>query len=314
MAFYSADEFGQYMILNRMRGPYAPIYWIVILFNVVLPQSLWFKRVRLSVGTLFVLSIVVNIGMWLERFMIIVTSLHRDFLPSSWDMFYPTFWDWAILIGSLGSVRLAVPDVRALPAGDLDIRDAQAGAREEGGRGVKTTAPVYGLIAEFADERALVDAARRARAEGYRNIDAYAPFSVEGLSDALGFRKDRVALITLLGGIVGGVGVYFLQWYTAVIDYPINAGGRPLHSWPAFIPATFEMTVLGAALAAFFGMLILNGLPRLNHPIFDAPDFDLASRNRFFLCIEAADPRFDAEQTRRFLDELDPMNVGEVPR
>ena len=140
---------------------------------------------------------------------------------------------------------------------------------------MKTTAPVYGLIAEFADERALVDAARRARAEGYRNIDAYAPFSVEGLSDALGFRKDRVALITLLGGIVGGAGVYFLQWYTAVIDYPINAGGRPLHSWPAFIPATFEMTVLGAALAAFFGMLILNGLPRLNHPIFDAPDFDL---------------------------------------
>jgi ActD protein len=176
-----------------------------------------------------------------------------------------------------------------------------------------SASPVYGLIAEFADERKLVDAARRARAEGYRNIDAYAPFSVEGLSEALGFRKDRVALITLLGGIIGGAGVYFLQWYTAVIDYPINAGGRPLHSWPAFIPATFEMTVLGAALAAFFGMLILNGLPRLNHPIFNAPDFDLASRNRFFLCVEAADPRFDAERTRRFLDELDPLKVGEVP-
>jgi len=173
---------------------------------------------------------------------------------------------------------------------------------------------LYGLIAEFADEHTLVDAVRRARADGYRNLVAYAPFSVEGLSDALGFRKDRVALLTLLGGIVGGTGVYFLQWYTAVIDYPINAGGRPLHSWPAFIPATFEMTVLGAALAAFFGMLILNGLPRLNHPIFNAPDFDLASRNRFFLCIEAADPRFDATLTRRFLHELDPLKVGEVPR
>jgi Ni/Fe-hydrogenase subunit HybB-like protein len=117
MAFYSGDPFGEYMVLNRMRGPYAPVYWIVILFNVVLPQALWFKRVRLSVVTLFVLSIVVNIGMWLERFMIIVTSLHRDFLPSSWDMFYPTFWDWAILVGSLGAFGwLFLMFVRFLPA------------------------------------------------------------------------------------------------------------------------------------------------------------------------------------------------------
>jgi len=177
---------------------------------------------------------------------------------------------------------------------------------------VKPGSPVYGLVAEFADDKALVDAARRAHAAGYRKVDAYAPFSVEGLSDALGFRSDRVALITLLGGILGGMGAYFLQWYTAVIDYPINAGGRPLHSWPAFIPATFEMTVLGAALAAFFGMLILNGLPRLVHPIFNTPDFDLASRNRFFLCIEARDPRFEPGETRAFLDSLEPMRVAEV--
>jgi hypothetical protein len=167
-------------------------------------------------------------------------------------------------------------------------------------------------VAEFADEKALVDAARRARAAGYRNVDAYAPFSVDGLSDALGFRTDRVALITLLGGLVGGVGGYFLQWYSAVIDYPINSGGRPLHSWPAFIPATFEMTVLGAALAAFFGMLILNGLPRLIHPIFNAPEFDLASRNRFFLCIEARDPRYEAGETRAFLEGLMPIRIAEV--
>jgi len=179
---------------------------------------------------------------------------------------------------------------------------------------MKPAPTMYGLIAEFEDEAALVDAARRARDDGYRNVDAYAPFSVEGLSDALGFRKDKVALIALLGGIFGGVGIYVLQWYTAVIDYPINAGGRPLHSWPAFIPATFETTVLGAALAAFFGMLILNGLPRLNHPIFNAPDFDLASRNRFFLCIEAVDPRFDVGRTRQFLEGLAPLKVGEVPR
>jgi Protein of unknown function (DUF3341) len=172
---------------------------------------------------------------------------------------------------------------------------------------------IYGLIAEFKDDQALVDAARLARAAGYRNIEAYAPFSVDGLSDAIGFRKDRIAPITLAGGICGGAGAYFMQWYAAVVDYPINSGGRPLHSWPAFIPATFEMTVLGAALAAFFGMLLLDGLPKLYHPIFNAPEFDLASRSRFFICIEARDPHFDAAATRRFLEKLDPVKVAEVP-
>jgi len=173
--------------------------------------------------------------------------------------------------------------------------------------------PLYGLLAEFKDAETLVAATARATAAGYRKLDAYAPFSVPGLADALGFRRDRVALITLLGGIVGGVGIYFLQWYSAVIDYPINSGGRPLHSWPAFIPPTFECTVLGAALAAFFGFLILNGLPKLHHPIFNAGDFDLASRNRFFLCIEAADPRFDGAATRGFLESLAPLRISEVP-
>ena len=172
---------------------------------------------------------------------------------------------------------------------------------------------IYGLLAEFKDADALVDATSRATAAGYRKVDAYAPFSVPGLADALGFRRDRVALITLLGGIAGGVGIYLLQWYSAVVDYPINSGGRPLHSWPAFIPPTFECTVLGAALAAFAGFLILCGLPKLHHPIFNARDFDLATRNRFFLCVEAADPRFDRADTQRFLESLEPLHVTEVP-
>src|SRR5207245_11027981 len=128
---------------------------------------------------------------------------------------------------------------------------------------------------------------------GYTRAEAYSPFPLEGMEDVVGLERNWVAPATLLGGLVGGAGTYFLQYYAAVIDYPINVGGRPLHSWPAFIPATFEMTVLGAALAAFFGMLILNGLPKLYHPIFNAPEFDLASRNRVFLCIESRGPRFD---------------------
>jgi len=172
---------------------------------------------------------------------------------------------------------------------------------------------LYGLLAEFRTADALLHAARAAREAGYDLVEAYAPFPVEGLADAVGMPRNAVAPATLIGGIVGGIAIYFLQWYTAVIDYPINSGGRPLHSWPAFIPATFECTVLGAALAAFFGYLILNGLPRLHHPIFNAADFDLATRNRFFLCIESADPRFDHAETRRFLEALDPLRVSEVP-
>jgi hypothetical protein len=171
---------------------------------------------------------------------------------------------------------------------------------------------LYALVAEFGDPDALLDAVRRCR-ERYSHLDAYTPYAVEGLPEALGFRRNRVPLLTLAGGLVGGVATYLLQWYSAVVDYPINAGGRPLHSWPAFVPATFEVTVLGAALAAFFGMLALNGLPRLHHPIFDAADFDLASRNRFFLSVRATDPAFDAEDTRDFLASTKPLRVVEVP-
>ena len=171
---------------------------------------------------------------------------------------------------------------------------------------------LYALLAEFADPRALVDAVRRCR-ERYRDVDAYAPYAVDGLPEALGVRKNRVPLVTLIGGLVGGAGIYFLQWYSAVVDYPINSGGRPLDSWPVFIPPTFEITILGAALAAFFGMLLLNGLPKLHHPIFNAPEFDLASRNRFFVAIRATDPDFDVARTRAFLEDLSPIKVSEVP-
>jgi hypothetical protein len=172
---------------------------------------------------------------------------------------------------------------------------------------------LYGLMAELQGAEQLVAAARAARAAGYRKLEAYTPFSVEGLPEALELPPNRVPLIALIGGIVGGAGAFFLQWYTAVIDYPINSGGRPLNSWPAFIPATFELAVLGAALAAFAGFLALNGLPRLRHPVFDTPDFDLASRNRFFLCIRSDDPLFDLQRTREWLLGLEPLRIAQTP-
>ena len=173
--------------------------------------------------------------------------------------------------------------------------------------------PIYGLLAEFANADALVAAARRSHGAGFRRMDAYSPFPIEELAHALGFRKTRLPLLVLAGGILCGVGGYLLQYWTATVSYPLNVGGRPLHSWPAFIPVAFELTILGAALFAVLGMLALNGLPMPYHPLFHVPRFALATRDRFFLCIEARDPRFDRENTANFLRELQAREVTEVP-
>jgi hypothetical protein len=173
-------------------------------------------------------------------------------------------------------------------------------------------APIYGVLAEFDTPDALVAAVRQARDAGYRKMDAYTPFPVEELTEALELGRTWVPSIVLVGGILGALLGYSLQYYISVIDYPINIGGRPLHSWPSFIPVAFETTILGAALSAVLGMLALNGLPMPYHPVFNAPRFALASRNRFFLCIESRDPKFDREETQRFLENLDPRGVSEV--
>jgi hypothetical protein len=171
---------------------------------------------------------------------------------------------------------------------------------------------LYGLLAEFDAPEDLVTAAERAYADGYRRLDAYTPFPVHGLAEAIGFRTNRLPLLVLIGGIFGAGAGFFSQYRAAVIDYPLNVGGRPFNSWPAFVPITFEVTILVAALTAVFGMLALNGLPQPYHPVFNAPRFALATRDRFFLCIEATDPRFDPEATRKFLEGLGAKEVTDV--
>ena len=171
---------------------------------------------------------------------------------------------------------------------------------------------IYGIVGEFVTAEELIHAVERVRGAGYRRLDAYAPFPVEGLSEAMGFRRNLVPFITLLGGLAGGLGGFGFQYWVAVITYPMNIGGRPLNSWPAFIPVTFELTILGASLAAVFGMLALNRLPQTHHPVFNAPRFSHASTDRFFICIEARDPKFHLADTARLLQGLHAHHVTEV--
>jgi hypothetical protein len=173
---------------------------------------------------------------------------------------------------------------------------------------------VYGLLAEFDSPTRLLEAVRCARREGYDRLEAFTPIPVEGLREELGRRRSWLPLIVLLGGVAGAALGYVVQYYTNAIDDPLNVGGRPLNSWPAFLVVTFEVAVLVAALTAVVAMPILSGLPMPYHPVFNVPRFALASRNRFFLCVRATDPHFDANGTRRFLDELRPQGVWEVPR
>jgi hypothetical protein len=173
--------------------------------------------------------------------------------------------------------------------------------------------PIYGLLAEFDDVNSAIVAARKTYEAGYRKIDAYSPFPVEELSEAIGFHRNGVALVCLIGGLLGCTGAFTLQWWINTISYPINIGGRPFNSWPSFIIVTFEMTILFSGLSAVFGMLSLNGLPMPYHPVFNVPQFDAASRDKFFVIIFSSDKNYDPVRTRKFLEGLAPLSVAEVP-
>ncbi len=171
---------------------------------------------------------------------------------------------------------------------------------------------LYGVMAQFDNPSALVAAARETYAAGYRRINGYSPFPIEELSEAIGFRSTSLPLIVLIGGIIGGLGGFFMQYWMEVINYPLNVGGKPFNSWPAFIPITFECTVLCAAFAAVLGMLALNKLPQPYHPVFNAPNFALATRDSFFLLIETKDPKFRHEEVTRFFKSLEARDVWDV--
>ena len=172
---------------------------------------------------------------------------------------------------------------------------------------------IYGVLAEFASSESLVNAARELTTKGYTKVEAYSPFPVEGLAEALNFRRTWLPFVVLVGAVIGGGLAYAGQYWICAIDYPLNIGGRPLHSWPSFIPVTFEMTILGGAFGAVFGMLALNGLPRPHHPLFAIPEFAGASRDKYFLAVQSIDPLFHLETTEQLLQELQAQEVIHVP-
>ncbi len=179
---------------------------------------------------------------------------------------------------------------------------------------MKPRTAIYGLMAEFRTAAEILDATRRARTAGYRVMDAYTPYPVEGLATELGMTRSRIPSIVLIGGIVGGAVGFLMQYWSMAVDYPFNVGGRPPNSWPVFIPVTFEVLILVASFAAFLGMLFINGLPHPHHPVFNEPRFARASQDRFFLCIEATDPKFERQATAEFLSALHPEgDLMEVP-
>jgi len=330
-AWYSGNGAERFWLFNRSFGPYWWAFWSLMLCNILVPQALWSGWVRAKPVALFIIALIVNVGMWLERYVIIVVSLHRDYLPSSWGMYAGTIWDWATFVGTIGLfLTLIFLFIRVLPMISMfEMSHLLAETQKHAGEPVPTAPAsdekveseflvppgrLYGLMAEFDNPESLLEKARTAYAAGYRKLAAYSPFPIEALPAALGLRRSRLPLLVLCGGIVGAVVGFGMQYYAAVIDYPLNIGGRPLNSWPSFIILTFEMTILFAAGTAVLGMLLRNGLPQPYHAVFNATRFKLASQDRFFLCVEANDPKFELTQTRQFLEGLDPAEVVAVEK
>ena len=356
-SWYSGNPYEVYTFLNRAGGEYAWAYWIMVSCNVISPQIFWSKKARTSIPILFVSSIVINIGMWFERFVIIVTSLHNDFLPSSWDYFSPTIWDISCLLGSFGlfftmfclfvrfvpmvassEVKTVLPqaDPHGIRPRTPARRSADSCQRREGGRDPISTpslaatptgaeapsrwslllplprlpkGPYFGVLGEFATPADLHHACERVRDAGFTRWDAHSPFPVHGLEKAMGIRRSPLPWIVLVMGLTGAALGFGLQWWVHASAYPLVISGKPYFAWPAFIPITFELGVLFAALGAVFGMLGLNRLPMHHHPLFRSKVFDRVTDDAFFISIESWDPRFDPSATGKLLESLGARSV-----
>jgi len=339
IAWYSGNPYERYVFMNRALGPYAWAYWTMVTCNVVIPQIFWWKKARTDTLILFVVSIFINIGMWFERFVIVVTSQHRDFLPSSWGYFVPTWWDIAILAGSFGlfftlfclfvrflpmvamsELKGVLPSAHPHVEHTRELEAATAGAN----RVEKTSEDwatdqseefsrnLLGVLAQFASPGALVSACRRVSDAGYSRWDAYSPFPIHGLDRIMRLKRSKVPWFVLIFGLAGAGAGMALQWWTSVIAYPLIVSGKPLFSWPAFVPIMFECGVLGGAVGAIAGFLISSRLPRHHHPVFESETFEKVTDNRFFVFIRSDDPEFKVGTVESLLTQLGAASVERI--
>jgi molybdopterin-containing oxidoreductase family membrane subunit len=330
-AWYSGNPFESFVFLNnRLKGPYAWAYWTMVTCNVLSPQLFWFKWFRRKPAAMFAVCIVVNIGMWFERFVIISTSLHRDALPSSWGYFTPTWVEILTFVGSFGIfLTMFLLFIRFLP---MVAMSEVKGVMEPDTNGLPDSAehqsqlsthhsslithhspsqhPAAGVIAEFRGPHDLLSAAKQVRRAGYRAFEVYSPYPIHGMDEAMGLGRSKLGWIVIIAGAAGAAGAYGLQYYTSVMDYPLITAGKPYNSWQAFLPVIFELGVLLASFAAVLGMLALNGLPRWYHPVLKHAPFVRASDDGFFLTVDASDARFNINETAELLERAGGRNVA----
>jgi hypothetical protein len=322
MAWYAGNRVEQHSFWVRLFGYYGWCFWIMVLCNVMIPQLFWFRWFRTTPWAMFFISLLVNVGMWFERFVIITLSLYQDYLPSSWKLFFPTWVDYLQLLGGFGLfttlflifVRIlpmvSISEVKAsMPAADPHA----AGHGSDGEQEVDATAgvtvrpvagPIFGVLARFAGPGELLAAARALRKAGYRALDTYSPFPIHGMERALGLRRSLVPAFVFAGGAIGVLFAQWVQYWESTVGYPVIVGGKPLNSPEAFVPISFETMILYASIAAVLSMLFLNGLPRFHHTVFRGGSFARASDDGFFLSVETRDSMFDRSGTPALLASL----------
>ncbi len=332
LGWYSGDEFELSTIEHRLRGPVADLWWTAFTINSLLSQALWVPAVRRSPLALWLIALCIDVGVWLDHFVDIVTSLEQGFMPSAWGFFYPTRWDWLTLLGALGFfwflLSVTLRFVPMLPLHELRELLRARGRLVPSPADVPRPPPtlavaldepplldeeLFGVVAEFDDHERLLAAARAAREAGWEHLQTYTPYPIDGLVEALGLRRTLMPALVFFGAVSGAGAVYFMQWYASAVSYPWVIAGRPFNSWPSYAIPTFESLVLGGTLTGVLALLALNRLPRLYHPFFNMPGSWRVSRDRFFVALERKDEGFDRERARRFLESLRPIRVCEVP-
>ena len=332
IAYYSGNPYELFTFKNRAFGPYWWAYWIMVSCNVISPQLFWFKKIRTNLVAVFILSIFVNIGMWFERFVIVVTSLHRDFLPSNWGYYSPTMIDILTFIGTFGLFftlfllflrfvpLIAIAEVKSvIPQGDPDhplaVRKEAPPARlHESFTQASTseTQKPYGLLAEFETSAEIKQAAKKVRDAGVKHWDVFTPFPIHGMDDAMGLRDSRVGWFTFVGGVTGFCTGMLMIWFMNGFDYALAVGGKPLFSPVFAFPVSYELTILFGAIGSLIGMLIVNRLPRWHHPMFNSGRFARVTHDRFFILIECRDPGYEETRSRQLLEAAGGRNIEMV--